>query len=118
MSILNTQYELKLCAVSNLDIRWTMRLQKWNKHHHFLLWCMFATKTPKLSWQGNTLNRLVKILRFCYYVLATVYEISLICRTVRLNSMFSCQTPTILVLCFTFNCNASSIFVIVFELFL
>ena len=51
---------------------------------------MFATKILKVSLQENTLNRLVKILRYCYYLLATEFEISFICRTVHLTLMVNC----------------------------
>ena len=67
---------------------------------------MFATKILKVGWQGNSLNWLVNVFRYCYYVLATVYEISFICRTVHLHSLVNCQTPPILALSFTFNYNA------------
>ena len=85
-----------------------MFLKQWDKYYYFMLWCMLASKILKVIWQGNILNLLVKILSYCYYVLATVYEISFICRTVHLNSMVNCQTPTKL---------ASLIFEIIFEIF-
>ena len=53
-----------------------------------------------------TLKWLVKILRYCYYVLATVYGTSCICRTVYFNSMVNCQTPSVLALSYNFNCTA------------
>ena len=67
---------------------------------------MFARKILKVSRQGNTLNLLVKIIRYCYYVLATVYEINFICRTAYLKSMVNCQTLAMVALYFTFNCDA------------
>ena len=75
-------------------------------YYHFLLWFLFARKILKVSWQGNTLNLLVIISRYCYYVFATVFEINFIYTTARLNSMVNCQTPAILALFFTFNCDA------------
>lgn len=116
--LLNTQYELKLCAVSNLGINWTMFLKKWGKYYQFLVWFTFATKIFKISWQGHSVKLLVKFLRCCYCVLATVYEISFIfCRTIHTNSIVNCQTPTIPAKFFTFNCNFSHNFEIIFKLF-
>ena len=56
--------------------------------------------------KGKSARKHAKILRYCYYVLAAVYELSLICRNVHLKSMVNCPTPTTLNMPFTFNCNA------------
>ena len=78
------------CALSSLGISLAMFLKVWHNYLHFLLWFMFATKILKVSWQENTVNCLLKVSGYCYCVIATVYEINFICRTLHLNLMVDC----------------------------
>ena len=83
-----------------------MVLKKRDKYYHFLLWFIFATKNTKgelakkrtklISENLLCISYVIYMYLLCYYVLGTVYEISVICRAVHLNSMVNCQTLVIL----------------------
>ena len=85
---------------------------------HFMLWFMFATKILKVSWQGNTLNWLVKNLRNCYCVSPTLYEISFICKTVHLNSNLFVKLPQFWPCLLLLTVMPSTIFEIISQVFL
>ena len=53
-----------------------------------MFYVFFENTTGKLA--GKYAKLISEVLRYCYYVLATVYEINLICRAVHLNSVVNC----------------------------